>query len=592
MRKSRTGAFESFFTFETRSPRSSSSDAVPQRKGARTELIELSSDVRRENAIIVSVLRNDRRRRLPSIELPPDPTFHEVGEQTYASEQLSGGNRPFDASPSTIGRATENADDSHAEADFWSEDDLPADDASANLSDVFENNSVSENDSESENSAFENLNPSKEWFHAEGTMDELSVTDHPELEELEGLAQAAGVCVVGKLVQYRDSPDPATYLGRGKVEDLRMLIDGGGATLVLFDNDLSPSQGRNLEKTLKVRVIDRTELILDIFATRARTSEAKLAVELAQLEYSLPRLKRLWTHLERQTKGGVGLRGPGEKQIETDRRLAEKRIADLKQQLTVVHNRRIREASARNDRMTVSLVGYTNAGKSTLMNLLTGANVQAEDALFCTLDTRTRRWSLPGWGPVLLSDTVGFIRDLPHHLIASFRATLEEAKQANLLLHVADASNPAVFDQISAAYAVLEELGIQSKDTILVLNKLDALRDPGRLEALKSRYPTAIGMSAKTRQGVAELIAQVSERLSSTFLELDVLARVDQGKLFHYLAQHGEVVSNRYQDETVWMHVRIAQKFLGWIRHEAIDVRPYHHPEWTIAEFLGEEDDG
>ncbi len=525
MRKSRTGAFESFFTFETRSPNHSSSETVPQRKGTRSEMIELSSDVRREDAIIVSVLRNARRRRATSIELPPDPTFHDVEEHLSPNPEV---------------------------------DDLTSDASSIDV-------------------PFIPDQPD-------------SITDSPELEELAGLAQAAGVRVVGEMVQYRESPDPATYLGRGKVEELRQLIDGNGATLVLFDNDLSPSQGRNLEKTLKVRVIDRTELILDIFATRARTSEAKLAVELAQLEYSLPRLKRLWTHLERQTKGGVGLRGPGEKQIETDRRLAEKRIADLKQQLTVVHHRRIREANARNDRMTVSLVGYTNAGKSTLMNLLTGADVQAEDALFCTLDTRTRRWSLPGWGPVLLSDTVGFIRDLPHHLIASFRATLEEAKQANLLLHVADASNPAVFDQISAAYAVLEELGIQSKDTILVLNKLDALCDPGRLEALKSRYPTAIGISAKTQQGVAELTAQVSERLSSAFLELDVLARVDQGKLFHYLAQHGEVVSNRYQDETVWMHVRIAQKFLGWIRHEAIDVRPYHHPELTIAEFLGEEE--
>ncbi|MDO4557857.1 MAG: GTPase HflX, partial [Planctomycetia bacterium] len=247
----------------------------------------------------------------------------------------------------------------------------------------------------------------------------IATTEHPELLELSGLAVAAGVRVCGELVQYRETPDTKTFLGSGKVAELRELVDQSDATLVLFDQDLSPSQGRNLEKALKVRVLDRTELILDIFATRARTSEAKLAVELAQLEYSLPRLKRLWTHLERQTKGGVGLRGPGEKQLETDRRIAEKRISDLKRELNVVHERRQREAGARSDRMTVSLVGYTNAGKSTLMNLLTGADVLAEDALFCTLDTRTRRWSLPGWGPVLLSDTVGFIRDLPHHLIAS-----------------------------------------------------------------------------------------------------------------------------------------------------------------------------
>ncbi len=247
---------------------------------------------------------------------------------------------------------------------------------------------------------------------------------------------------------------------------------------------------------LGVKVLDRTEVILDIFSTRARTHEARLAVELAQLEYSLPRLKRMWTHLSR-IKAGVGMRGPGEKQLETDRRLVEKRIVELRGELSQVLRRKEREVAARSDRMTVSLVGYTNAGKSTLLNKLTGSDVLAEDKLFATLDTRTRRWQLPGWGPVLLSDTVGFIRDLPHSLIASFKATLEEARQADLLLHVADASNPAVIDQIASVYKVLEELGIREKDTILVLNQIDAIQEPGTLEMLKQRYPDGDVRSAR-----------------------------------------------------------------------------------------------
>ena len=262
------------------------------------------------------------------------------------------------------------------------------------------------------------------------------------LDELAGLVETAGAEVVGRLTQRRATPDQTTYLGKGKVEQLKLMVRATDADVVIFDNNLAPAQIRNLERELGVKVLDRTEVILDIFSTRARTHEARLAVELAQLEYSLPRLKRMWTHLSR-IKAGVGMRGPGEKQLETDRRLVEKRIVELRGELNRILHRKEREVAARNDRMTVSLVGYTNAGKSTLLNKLTGSNVLAEDKLFATLDTRTRRWQLPGWGPVLLSDTVGFIRDLPHGLIASFKATLEEARQADLLLHVADASNPA-----------------------------------------------------------------------------------------------------------------------------------------------------
>ena len=319
------------------------------------------------------------------------------------------------------------------------------------------------------------------------------------LDEIQGLAETAGAIVVGGMVQRRDKPDNTAYLGKGKVAELAELVEFHAADFVIFDNELSPAQNRNLEVATGVKVLDRTELILDIFATHAQTYESRLAVELAQLEYSLPRLKRMWTHLSRM-KMGVGMRGPGEKQLETDRRLATKRIHDLKAEISKVEQRKERQVASRRGSMTVSLVGYTNAGKSTLMNSLTDAKVLAEDKLFATLDTRTRRWTLPSWGPVLLSDTVGFIRDLPHGLIASFKATLEETRQADLLLHIADASNPRVADQISSVFEVLQELGIEEKDTLLVLNKIDQVEDVATFDAVLNRYPNAVPVSAKTKE--------------------------------------------------------------------------------------------
>ena len=399
-----------------------------------------------------------------------------------------------------------------------------------------------------------------------------NASEHP-LEELEGLATTAGVRIVGQLTQRRDTPDMTTYLGKGKVEELRRQVDAEDADCVIFDNDLSPAQTRNLEQAVGVKVLDRTELILDIFATRAQTYEARLAVELAQLQYSLPRLKRMWTHLSR-IKAGVGMRGPGEKQLEVDRRLVEKRIHDLSTELNQIHRRKERQVRARRDRMTVSLVGYTNAGKSTLMNALTGADVLAENKLFATLDTRTRRWQLPGWGPVLLSDTVGFIRDLPHHLIASFKATLEEAHQADLLLHVADASNPAVFEQIASVFRVLEELHIEEKDTLLVLNKVDAAASRHQIDRLLARYPNAVPISARSGQGVAQLSAAVSDALSRNFLDVDIETGVDNGRLLAYLAAHGEVLSKRYQDSRVVVHCRMSREHLGRIHEDATVIRP------------------
>ncbi|HEX4130617.1 MAG TPA: GTPase HflX [Pirellulales bacterium] len=400
-------------------------------------------------------------------------------------------------------------------------------------------------------------------------------TEEP-LKELAGLAETAGAMVVGQLTQRRAAPDVTTYLGKGKVDELRVLGEATDADVVLFDNDLNPGQTRNLERATNLKVLDRTELILDIFANRARTHEARLAVELAQLQYSLPRLKRMWTHLSR-IKAGIGMRGPGEKQLEVDRRLVEKRIHDLQSELAVVERRRQRQVAARSDRMTVSLVGYTNAGKSTLLNTLTGASVLAQNRLFATLDTRTRRWQLPGWGPVLLSDTVGFIRDLPHHLIASFKATLEETRQADLLLHVADASSSAVFEQIAAVYHVIQELGIQAKDTLLVLNKIDQLADRAALDRLLARYPNAIPISAHTGQGLDHLARAVSDALSHSFADVDVELPVGDGRLLAYLASHSEVLSRRYSDDRVTVHCRIPEMFLHEVRKDGTIVRPHRN---------------
>ena len=411
--------------------------------------------------------------------------------------------------------------------------------------------------------------------------------DNPKLEpleELEGLAETAGVRVVGQLTQRREAPDAATYLGKGKVEELKTCAEAKDADVVIFDNDLSPGQTRNLEKALDLKVLDRTELILDIFASRAQTHQARLAVELAQLEYSMPRLKRMWTHLSRQKKG-VGLRGPGETQLEEDRRLVEHRIKDLRKQLHLIEERKKREVAARDDLMTVSLVGYTNAGKSTLMNALTGADVFAQDALFATLDTRTRRWQLPGWGPVLLSDTVGFIRDLPHHLIESFKATLEEARQAHLLLHVADAQQSGRLRTDCRGLQVLEEIGIERKDTLLVINKIDLLPDRARLDGLLNRYPTAIAISARTGIGLANLAAAVSDALSRSFLDVDVELGVENGRLLAYLAAHGEVLSKHYTDSRVIVHCRISQQHLNRVNGEAVAVYPHrNHLEKTPIE--------
>jgi GTP-binding protein HflX len=401
---------------------------------------------------------------------------------------------------------------------------------------------------------------------------ESDVSPDDPLDEIRGLARTAGLIVVGSMIQKRQQPDVATYIGSGKVEELKGLVEAHEADLVIFDNDLGPAQARNLEKLLGVKVIDRTEVILDIFATRARTHEAHLQVELAQLEYAMPRLKQMWTHLSRY-KGGIGVRGPGEKQLEEDRRIVGHRIQDLKAKLEKVQARKEREVAGRGDAPTVSLVGYTNAGKSTLMNALTGAGVLVEDKLFATLDTRTRKWRFAGGGHVLLSDTVGFIRNLPHTLVASFKATLEEARQADLLLHVVDASSPEAEMQISAVKAVLEELGLADHPTVLVLNKADRVPDRSFLDVLRSHHRDSVAISAARREGLDGLERAVREALLERALDAEVETGVGNGRVLAYLAQHAQIRARTYDEDRVLLRCRLPRRCVDFLSENGASVR-------------------
>lgn len=392
------------------------------------------------------------------------------------------------------------------------------------------------------------------------------------LEELAELARAAGAETVDRVVQRRRSYDPASCVGRGKLEEIRQRADAAGAHVVLFDNDLSPSQIRVIEKATGRKVLDRSELILDIFASRARTHEARLQVELAQLEYTAPRLRGMWTHLERiagagggtgaGAVGGIGTRGPGERQIEIDRRIVKRRIGILKEKLAEIDRRRVREVRARNEHFTVSLVGYTNAGKSTLMNALTGASARVEDMLFATLDTLTRRWSLGEGRHVLLSDTVGFIRDLPHHLVASFRATLEEAIHADLLLHVVDASSADAADQIGVVNDVLRELGVGDRPTLLLLNKIDRIRDDAAFAVLRQQYPDAVPVSARTRAGLQELSAAVDDRLLGEQEYMTLSIPLVDGRAFGFVERYATILEKRFEDDRAILELKIAPRAL------------------------------
>ena len=341
-----------------------------------------------------------------------------------------------------------------------------------------------------------------------GTPDATHAEEH--LEELARLADTAGAEVVGRLIQRVQAPDPKSYVGKGKLEELARLVSSAEASLVVVDDELSPVQGKSLESALDVRIMDRAELILDIFATRARSREARLEVELAQLEYLLPRLARMWVHLSR-IRGGIGLRGPGETQIETDRRMIRRKISQLKKRLqkVAIHRQVVRKG--RRPIPTAALVGYTNAGKSSLLRALTGAETFVEDRLFATLDTKTREMSLGPTRRLRLIDTVGFIRKLPHHLVASFEATLEEAAQADIVLHVIDASHHDWQEQVAVVDDVLNDLELDGCPVVHVFNKMDLVEHRGEFEARTGKdYENAVSTSA-TRGQIEELKNRLEE---------------------------------------------------------------------------------
>lgn len=339
------------------------------------------------------------------------------------------------------------------------------------------------------------------------------------LGELAQLAETAGAEIVGRIVQGRTRLDGATYVGAGMAERLKQECSSLGANLLIFDDDLSPAQARNLEEILGINIIDRTELILDIFARHAKTQQAKIQVELAQLQYALPRLTRLWKHLSRQA-GGIGLRGPGETQLEVDRRRIHQRMGALRRQLKKIDTHRETLRQSHNGLPLVVLVGYTNAGKSTLMNSMTGADVVVKDQLFATLDTTTRRLEIPNHGGVLLVDTVGFIRKLPDHLVTSFRATLEDTARANLFLHVVNAAHPAFEEQLKVTDATLRSIGSEAA-TIHIFNKVDEI-SLKEIDGMKARFPNAVFTSALHGTGIDALLGRIEESLFGDDFEVEV----------------------------------------------------------------------
>ncbi len=404
--------------------------------------------------------------------------------------------------------------------------------------------------------------------------------------ELTSLAEQAGAVVVGQIDQMRDRPRAGTYIGIGKAEELAELCQTLDAHTIIFDHELSPRQIANIEKITSCKVLDRSELILDIFASRASSHEAKLQVEIAQLEYTYPRLRAMWDHLERIVGsggiGGVGTRGPGEQQIEIDRRLVQKRKKELNANLLTIQKRKARAVAKRKiDNYTVGLVGYTNAGKSTLFNTLTQGGAYADDRLFATLISRTRQWDLGGGTTVMLSDTVGFVRDLPHNLIASFKATLEEATHADLLLIVLDISDPAAEMHYKTVTKTLDELIAPAADPdsptqpplrLLLLNKADSLPDNRQLLMWQQKYPYAIPLCALPddtglpRLGAEDLINRVLQRMQGKQVELLITIPLNDARTIHMIENRSTVLDRIYQSDRVELHTRISQRLLTQLR--------------------------
>ncbi len=386
------------------------------------------------------------------------------------------------------------------------------------------------------------------------------------LQELRQLTETAGIEVVCETIQPRNMPNPTYFIGEGKVEELKPLVEELDADAIIFDEELSPAQTRNLERVLDTVTIDRTGLILHVFAQRALTKEARLQVSLAQLEYALPRLTRMWTHLSRLATGGGGgggpIRGPGETQLEMDRRWVRRNIGRVRKALQAVEKQRTVQRRNRSEKIKVSLVGYTNAGKSTLFNLLTGESVLAEDKLFATLDSTTRKVDLPQKQQILLSDTVGFIKKLPHQLVAAFKATLEEVVEADLLLHVVDVSHTEAEAQITAVNEVLEDLDATDIPMLMVFNKIDNLQTEDGLQILRSQYPDAHLISAHRGDGIAALMEALSDRFIEIGPDLSLSIPYTDGKALDLLYKHGTVLNAEYTADAIQVKARMPNRYL------------------------------
>lgn len=384
------------------------------------------------------------------------------------------------------------------------------------------------------------------------------------LDELEMLTETAGGNPIEKVLQNRSRPDIGTYVGKGKLQELKGQMKALKINTIIFDDDLSPTQIRNIETVTDAKVLDRSALILDIFASRAKTAAAKTQVELAQLQYLLPRLTRYWTHLSRQS-GGIGTKGPGETQIETDRRIIGQRIAILKAKLEKLDKQRTTQRKGRVGMNRVSLVGYTNAGKSTLMNALTATDVLAEDKLFATLDSTVRRHQLSNY-EILLSDTVGFIRKLPHNLIESFKSTLDEVREADILLHVVDGSSTMAHEYIDVVESTLKEIEATNKRTLLVLNKVD-LMDQEQVVMLKDEYPEAIFISAERSIGLTDLEQKIEELIEDDYLRRSISIPISKYKAIAFIHENANVISEKYVGNNVELSYRIAKKDFKQLSH-------------------------
>jgi GTP-binding protein HflX len=376
------------------------------------------------------------------------------------------------------------------------------------------------------------------------------VSEH--LDELEELATTAGADAIIKIVQDKHTADPAFYIGKGKAQEIAELVELNEIDIVIFDDDLSPVQVRNLEKLIERKIIDRSGLILDIFAFRARTKEAKTQVELAQYEYLLPRLTGAWTHLSKQY-GGIGTKGPGETQIETDRRIVRDRISHLKEKLQKIESQRQIQTQGRKDIVRVSIAGYTNAGKSTLFNILTKEDVFAEDKLFATLDSTTRMLELDKNTKILLSDTVGFIRKLPHHLVASFKSTLNEVRDADIILHIIDVSHKFYEDHLLVVDETLRELECDKKFQIKVFNKVDLLEDKSKIEYILNTYENSVIISASRGINVSALIEMMKKFIKSEFEESKVILHISDTKTAAKIHSLAQVISTKYVGEKLYI---------------------------------------